>query len=63
MSTLPPKAKITAEVCSGLRRPKLTHCRSRLSPGKASSSAIHRPTVKPATPQKTAAMVPNLIGP
>ena len=30
ISTLPPNAKITAEVCSGRRRPKLVHGRSEI---------------------------------
>ncbi len=62
-STLPPKAKITAEVCSGRSRPKLVHGRSRLSCGKASCQAMTSPTTKPAMPQITAAMVATLIGP
>ena len=54
ISAVPPKAKITAEVCSGRRRPKVVHSRSRFSAGKTICSAITRPTVKPTTPQKTA---------
>ena len=60
---MPPKAKITAEVCSGRRRPKLVHGRSKLSAGKASCQAMTSPTRKPTTPQNTAAMVATLIGP
>ena len=45
---------MTAEVCSGRRRPNEINERSKLSAGKASSSAIHSPTVNPAIPQKTA---------
>ena len=36
ISALPPKAKITADVCSGLRRPKLVHSSPRFSTGQAS---------------------------
>jgi hypothetical protein len=60
---LPPKAKITADVCSGRMRPKESQGRSKLRKGKASSSAAHSPTVKPAMPQITAATVANLTGP
>ena len=40
ISALPPKAKITAEVCSGRSRPKLVQAESRLSAGKASCQAM-----------------------
>ena len=63
MRTLPPKAKITAEVWSGRMRPKLVQGRPRLSSGKESSSAAQSPTVKPAIPQKIEISVANLIGP
>ena len=41
----------------------MTARQSKLSTGKASSSAAQSPTVKPAMPQNTAAIVANLIGP
>jgi hypothetical protein len=63
MSTFPPKAKMTAEVCNGRTRPKLSHARSKLSAGKASCSAIRSPIAKPATPQNTEASVANFTGP
>ncbi len=44
-------------------RPNDRKERSRLSAGKASSSAIHSPTVNPAMPQNTDATVANFTGP
>ena len=44
-------------------RPNEMNERSKLSAGKASSSAIHSPTVNPAMPQNTARMVASLTGP
>ncbi len=45
--TLPPNAKMTAEVCSGRNRPNVIHGRSKFSAGNASSSA------RPDTDQKS----------
>ena len=61
--TLPPNAKITADVCSGRSRPNERNETSRLSAGKASSSAIQSPTANPAMPQNTAITVANFTGP
>src|SRR3954464_9453047 len=47
---LPPKAKITALVWNGRRRPKFT-CGSKLSFQFANSSASQRPADMPITPQ------------
>jgi hypothetical protein len=60
---LPPNAKITAEVCSGRRRPNEVHGRSKFSAGHASWHAISSPTVNPAMPQNIAMTEANLIGP
>jgi len=48
---LPVKAKITALVWSGRRRPKEIHGSSKLKTGAASSRAIMIPTSVPTTPQ------------
>ena len=60
ISALPPKAKITALVCSGRRRPKFTMpcAQSKFSAGKASWKAMITPTRKPTTPQKAVAITP-----
>ncbi len=58
---LPPKAKITPEVCSGRKRPKLNHG-SMLSSGKASCNAITSPTSMPTTAQNTVAITPQRTG-
>ena len=60
ISALPPKAKITALVCSGRSRPKLPMpCRnSKFSHGQASWLAMITPTRNPTTPQKVVAMTP-----
>ena len=63
MSTLPPKAKITAEVWSGRSRPKLVYSSPRLSSGAQSWKAMMHPTRKPAMPQTTAAIAANFTGP
>ncbi len=41
---------MTAEVCNGLRRPKLVQGRSKLRSGKASCQAMTTPTRNPTTP-------------
>jgi hypothetical protein len=60
ISALPPKAKITALVCSGRRRPKFRMpCdHSKFSAGKASWKAMTTPTRKPTMPQKAVAITP-----
>ena len=51
---MPPNAKITAEVWSGRRRPKLVHGKSKFNAGQASWEAINSPTENPAIPQNIA---------
>jgi hypothetical protein len=53
---LPPNAKITALVCSGRRRPKLNHGKSKASPGQINSAAMMTPTSMPTMPQITVTM-------
>jgi hypothetical protein len=40
--TLPPKAKITADVCSGRRRPNVTQGKSKLTDGEAGNAPDNR---------------------
>ena len=65
ISALPPKAKITALVCSGRSRPKFRMpCRnSKFSCGKASWQAMTTPTRNPTTPQNAVAITPARITP
>ena len=48
---LPAKAKMTALVCSGRSRPKLSHGMPKLRAGTASCSAMSSPTSMPTRPQ------------
>jgi hypothetical protein len=52
---LPTKAKMTAFVCSGRRRPKLSHCWPKLTCQKLSWVAMSTPTSMPTAPQMTEA--------
>src|SRR5688500_11723672 len=52
---LPPKAKITALVCRGRRRPKLICGRPRLNFQLANSKAAQRPANMPTAPQNEVA--------
>jgi hypothetical protein len=52
---LPPKAKMTALVWSGRRRPKVVHGRLRFAGHHAIWSAMMTPTSKPTAPQRTVA--------
>ncbi len=55
MRALPPKAKITALVCSGRRRLNVSHGTSKLRAGQSSWAAINTPTAMPTIPQMTVA--------
>ena len=54
-NALPAKAKMTALVCSGRRRPKDNHSVLKLKMGLASCSAISSPASMPTTPQMSVA--------
>jgi hypothetical protein len=60
---LPPNAKITAEVWSGRKRPKVVYSMPRLSSGAQSWKAMMQPTRKPAMPQTMEATAANFTGP
>lgn len=53
---LPVKAKITALVCRGRRRPKVSHGTFMLAGHQASCRAMRTPTSMPTAPQVTAAI-------
>ena len=62
ISALPPKAKITADVCSGRNRPKVVYSNPRFSTGYASCKAMKSPASRPTTPQKVVAITPQRTG-
>ena len=53
---LPTKAKITALVCSGRRRPKVVNGKFMLKAGKNNWQAMSSPTLNPTRPQITVAI-------
>ncbi len=55
-SAEPPKAKITALVCSGRRRLNVVYGRSKFSSGHINWAAMMTPTSMPTTPQTTVMM-------
>jgi len=62
MSALPPKPKMTPEVCTGRKRPKLSQPTSHVMSGQASSAATQTPTAMPTTAQIMASTMPTLVG-
>lgn len=52
---LPTKAKITALVCKGLKRPKLNHEMPSVRLGNKNKNASSNPTNIPTTPQRMVA--------
>ena len=62
MRALPPKPKITPDVWTGRRRPKLDQAASKRRLGQASWEAIQTPIPMPTTAQNRARRMPTFVG-
>ena len=62
ISALPPKPKMTPEVCNGRSLPKLDQAASNRRSGQASCKATHTPIPMPITAQTSEMMMPALVG-
>ena len=61
-SALPPKPKITPEVCIGRMRPKVDQGVPKVRSGQASIAATQTPSAIPTTAQASDSTMPTLVG-